>query len=120
MTPSIAAEKTGGLSSDVREMGNGRYEQKVRARYKSSIERAREIAVSQSEYSHPVDFAADRRSTLLAARRAKSWLVKSVFRRLSLLSTKSYLRKVFPLLKTIKTEENVTAYTSKKKRNRNR
>lgn len=29
MTPCITAEKTGGLSSDVREIGNGRYEQKA-------------------------------------------------------------------------------------------
>lgn len=29
MTPCINAKKTSGLSSDVREMGNGRYEQKA-------------------------------------------------------------------------------------------
>lgn len=29
MTPCIAAEKTGGLSSDVRETGNERYKQKA-------------------------------------------------------------------------------------------
>jgi len=95
ITPCISVEKTGGLSSDVREMGNVRYKQKVRARYKSSIERTKEIAVSQtrvSRYSHPVDFAADRRSTLLAARRAKSWLTESFFHRPYFTGGKRYLR----------------------------
>jgi len=76
-------------------MGNVRYKQKVRARYKSSIERTKEIAVSQtrvSRYSYPVDFAADRRSTLLAAHRAKSWLTESFFHRPYFAGGRRYLR----------------------------